>query len=328
MLRFWCTCCLIFVLLASARQACAGKVLVIESYHQGFSWDASYLRGLREVLASDHEIRTFEMDTKRIPAEQFSRRAAEALAVFREYKPDLVVLGDDNAARLLAPALLAAAVPIVFLGLNNNPREYSLYGHPHVAGLMERPLLFQSVSVARKICPFPIRRVLFLFDVSETSNLIAGDVFHDGASKELLGIRADLRQVATVEEWKDAVQTAGENGYDLIFVGLSQRLEGAESGCCNDEDMVLWTAQHSPVPSFGLWDFSIGRGKLAAGLVHVGEEQGRAAGNLARRLLAGERSVSIPLAVEDGVLMYSRFEAARLGLVFPAGLALNAVAVE
>lgn len=328
MLRFWCSCCLVAAMLVAASQAWAGKVLVIESYHPGFSWDASYLRGLREVLAPDHEIRTFAMDTKRIAVEQYGKRAAEALAVFREYKPDLVVLGDDNATRLLAPDLLSTGVPIVFLGLNNNPREYDLYGHPHVAGLMERPLLFQSVNVARKICPFPIRRVMFLFDVSETSNLIASDVFRDGASKELFGIRVDMLQVATIDEWKDAVQNARKNGYDLIFAGLSQRLQDDDGGCCHDDNMISWTAQHSPVPCLGLWDFSIGRGRLAAGLVHVGEYQGRAAGNLARRLLAGERSVSIPLAVEDGVIMYSRSEAARQGLVFPEGLAANAVVVE
>lgn len=327
MRRIWCLC-YIAVLLVLAQQAWAGKVLVIESYHQGFSWDESYLRGIYGVLSPEHEIRTFEMDTKRIPEEFFADKADEAFVLFQEYQPDLVVLADDNANRFMAPKLLGTGVPIVFLGLNNNPREYGLYGYSHVAGIIERPLLFASVNIARKISPFSMKKVLFLFDSSETSNLVVASAFHDGTSKDICGVRADARQVSTVAEWMETVRSAKKSGYDLIFVGLLQRLKDARGLCTKGESVLEWTVENAPVPCLGLWDFSIGKGKLPAGLVHLGEYQGRAAGEIAKKLLAGERNVGVPLTVEEGVFMFSRSEAEKAGLIIPPALQADAVVVE
>ncbi|GFM36987.1 ABC transporter substrate-binding protein [Desulfovibrio psychrotolerans] len=311
-----------------ATQAWAEKVLVVQSYSSCFGWDAGYLRGLFSVLGPEKELRTFEMDTKRIPPELFAEKAAEALRMVEEYAPDLVVLGDDNANRLLAPTLVPRGIPLVYLGLNANPREYGLYGHAHVAGIMERPLLLQSLHVAKSILPTSVRRVLFLFDGSVTSSLIAEDVFRRGHSMELAGIRADMVLASTEEDWMHAVRGAAENGYDVVFIGLYQRLKDAGGNSADGDAVLAKTMRELRVPAMGLWDFSIGAGKAAAGLVHVGEHQGRAAGELALRFLAGERSVQIPVTAESGVFMFSRSEALRQGFVIPEAMVADAIVVE
>lgn len=320
--------CVILLFSACASQAWAGRVLVVQSYSSCFGWDAGYLRGIFSVLGPENELRTFEMDTKRIPPEQFAAKAAEALQVVDDYAPDLVILGDDNANQLLAPALVPRGIPLVYLGLNANPRDYGLYGHAHVAGIMERPLLLQSLHVARSILPSPVRRVLFLFDGCVTSSLIAEDVFRNGHSMELAGVRADLVQAPTVDDWMHAVRSAADNGYDVVFIGLYQRLKDAGGNPADGDAVLAKTMRELRVPAMGLWDFSIGAGKAAAGLVHVGEYQGRAAGELALRLLAGERSVQMPIAVESGVFMFSRSEALRQGFVIPESMLADAIVVE
>lgn len=81
-------------LLAESRQ-----ILVIESYHAEYPWDQSYLAGLRDKLPG-YQIHTFEMDTKRLPKSEFDTQAEKAWRRFEEIRPELVVLGDDNAVKL------------------------------------------------------------------------------------------------------------------------------------------------------------------------------------------------------------------------------------
>ena len=78
------------------------EILVISSYHPEYLWDQSYNASLAANLKGDHHISHFYMDTKRRPAEEFDQIAEQALAYYRQVKPDLVVLGDDNAINYLA----------------------------------------------------------------------------------------------------------------------------------------------------------------------------------------------------------------------------------
>lgn len=82
------------------------------------------------------------MDTKRIPAREYSVAADRAFQAYQQLKPDLVVLGDDNALYYLLPKLYNEPISIVFLGINSNPRElldeYS--GIAQVTGILEQPL--------------------------------------------------------------------------------------------------------------------------------------------------------------------------------------------
>lgn len=320
-----CLVMLIFVLAAGAN---AKTILVVESYHSDFAWDRGYIDGLAQALGSGVKMHLFALDTKRIPDKRFKEKAREALKTFEALKPDLVVLADDNANLLLAPELLHRGVPIVYMGVNDNPRRYGLYGYPHVAGLMERPLIIRSVHLARKISPFPLRKMLFLFDSSVTANLIGRDVFGKEPALHVSGTQLDWVQVDTEAQWLQQVESARERGYDIVVLGLYHRLRD-DTGAVADGDTVLKkTMARMQVPSMALWSFSIGKGKAAAGLAHLASRQGRVAGEIALSLLRGDRGVSIPRAVEDGTIVISRSEALRQGFVIPPEIAAEALLLE
>lgn len=99
-MRWW----MVIVWLLSG-QAWAANVLVIQSYHSGYAWDAAYTKGLKEGINAQHQLHFFEMDTKRIPAREYSAAADRAFQAYQQLKPDLVVLGDDNALYYLLPKL-------------------------------------------------------------------------------------------------------------------------------------------------------------------------------------------------------------------------------
>lgn len=68
------------------------KILLIESYHSSYLWDASYRKGLDQVLGSRCNILSFEMDTKRLPPSEFEIRTQKAWETYERENPALVIL--------------------------------------------------------------------------------------------------------------------------------------------------------------------------------------------------------------------------------------------
>ncbi|MBU2300063.1 MAG: hypothetical protein KKG39_17320, partial [Gammaproteobacteria bacterium] len=132
---------LLLCLLSLSQNANAAKVVVIESYHQGYQWDQEYSRAINDTLSPLHDVSYFEMNTKRIPKEQFGERADLAWKYIQSQVPQLVILADDNAVNLLHQRLNDSLIPVVYLGVNMNPRAYHLNEHKRFTGVIERPLL-------------------------------------------------------------------------------------------------------------------------------------------------------------------------------------------
>ncbi|EGR2534403.1 hypothetical protein DYB88_14570 [Vibrio cholerae] len=316
-MRWW----MVIVWLLSG-QAWAANVLVIQSYHSGYAWDAAYTKGLKEGINAQHQLHFFEMDTKRIPAREYSAAADRAFQAYQQLKPDLVVLGDDNALYYLLPKLYNEPISIVFLGINSNPRElldeYS--GIAQVTGILEQPLFVKNMAEIGRLLPKEKRRVLVLFDSGNTSK-IALDYMQDQHKliKENLGIEADIRSIKSEQEWKHAVEYANQEGFGAIVVGLYQTLVNIDGLHAAPENIVSWTNEHSQLPLFGFWDFSIGKGKAAGGVVLFGLEQGEMAAELVTRILdKQELAKYIPIQINrQGRGVYQPEEFARWGLTPP-----------
>ena len=127
-------------------QLLAAEILVISSYHQTNLWDQSYSAGLQQYLKGEHHISHLYLDTKRQPHQDPERLVSQGMAAYQARKPALVVLGDDNAINALARPIAALGTPVVFLGMNENPRPKGLVGHPLITGVLERPLLKRNIS--------------------------------------------------------------------------------------------------------------------------------------------------------------------------------------
>ncbi|MGL5498852.1 MAG: hypothetical protein ACRDCQ_18075, partial [Aeromonas sobria] len=154
----------------------AAHILVISSYHPEFLWDKSYNKGLLDGLDGEHQISHFYMDTKRYQREEFDDIAQRAIAFYLKSKPDLVVLGDDNAINYLANEIAALGTPVVFLGMNENPRLKGFVGHPKITGVLERPLLKRNISEISQMMG-GLDKALVLFDSSNVALTAIEDEF-------------------------------------------------------------------------------------------------------------------------------------------------------
>ncbi len=320
----------LLVTLSFLAQAEQRKILVIESYHAEYPWDASYMEGLRAVLGEKYAIDTFQMDTKRIPKSEFQGKADAAFARFEASKPDLVILGDDNAFKFLAEKINASGTPTVFLGINSNPRNLNLAKMNQVTGILERPLYKRGISEIGRMMNNKVSKILVLFDSGTTSQAAVEETFKNNTSIEISGIQVDLKLIGDLDEWKQTVNSAKDNDYNAIVVGLYHTIVDTQGASQPAAEVLQWTSENAPVPIFGFWDFSVGANATAGGLVLFGQTQGEAAAEMADQILSGAAKPAdiSPKVGDKGRYFFSKAQLAKWQIQLPADIQKKATLIE
>ncbi|WP_319779395.1 ABC transporter substrate binding protein [Maridesulfovibrio sp.] len=307
---------LVFIFVCAAVAQAKPKVLYIESYHIGYKWDQELSRGFKSVLKDEVELFNFQLDTKRLPVSEYSERADLAWRYYLDVNPDLVVLSDDNAMKLLSGRFSKTDTPVVYMGINDNPRIYSRLGN-NITGVLERPLYKRTVKYLKELLNLDDGKVLILLDEGTTSEVFKEVVFKDRKSLLISGIKTDVWSCSDYSEWQKAVKNARKNGYKAIIVGLYHRL--FDDGVNIDGEKVLsWTSENSPVPIFAFWEMSVGRGRAVGGMVLSGEVQGQAAGKIVLQILHGKPIGTLnPIIPTQGAFVFSRSELDRWKILLP-----------
>ncbi|GAK49926.1 hypothetical protein U14_01150 [Candidatus Moduliflexus flocculans] len=301
-------------------------ILLIESYHEDFEWDVSYKKGIQDILGSAYRLETFQMDTKRLPAEEHQAKADEAWAAYQRLNPALVFLGDDAALKFLGARFAETTTPVVYLGINANPRTYLPKGAKNITGVLERPLYVRSILMLKQI--LPLKKVLVLFDTDRTSEVILSDVFEGKTEFTTAQVQGDVKLVKGWDEWQQEVLNA-KGQYDALFVGLYQTIVAQDGRHLPDSEVIAWTAANAPIPLFGFWDFAVGANKTIGGLVLSGEEHGRLAAEIALNIFAGKNPGQMqPETTRSGQLLFSRKQLEKYQLTLPPEVAAKAKFVE
>lgn len=310
------------LLLATSTTSLAGErtILVIESYHAEYAWDQSYLDGLTAGLGDGYKIINFQMDTKRQPKSLYQQQADLAWQKYLETKPDLVVLGDDNALKFLGPKFIETPTPVVYLGVNNNPETYIPSGR-NITGVLERPLFDFNISMINKLVVPKPKKILVLFDHGTTSNASVVEAFQGKPRVIMHDTEVTLQMIGNLDIWKQTVSEAKGRGFNAIVVGLYHTLFD-KSGNVAADDVMKWTSENTPLPLFGFWDFSVGGDKTIGGFVLSGKEQGKAAAEMAKKILNGSAPQTIPPVVgKEGAFVFNRKQLDRFGIILPAEIA-------
>lgn len=304
-------------------------ILIIESYHEGYLWSTGYREEIVRAFSDSFKIEYFRMDTKRLLPEKHQMMADMAWEKYREVNPVMVFLGDDAALKFLGPRLSKTETPVIYLGINNNPRDYiDVANSKNITGVLERPLLKANFSVIRGIYP-NAKRALILFDDDLTSKVIFKETFSGKDRHILEGITADIKLIGSLSDWRQNVLEAHKSGYDTVIVGLYHTLRDESGKNADSEDVIRWTSSNSSVPLFGFWEFSIGSDKAMGGFVISSVEQGRAAVEIARRIVSGATPHSIyPVTAEKGKFVFSRGQLVKKGVKLPDFLRIRAVLID
>ncbi len=308
------------VLLTVIVTAMAGRgaVLVIQSYHPSLAWTRLTDQAIADTLGSTHDIHTVHMDTKRQPLSEFEHRADLAWAEYVRLKPDLVLIGDDDALRLLGPRLARTGTPFVYFGINNNPRHYFDALPPNMVGILERTPVIPWLRHLSSILP-KAKRALVLFDDSATSRAIIADTFQKRAE---LHVNALFTEHKIARNWQDWQRIVRSGGYDLILTPTFHTVKDDLGRTVDWTEVIAWTAANCPVPVFSNQDYTVhDNGAIGAFALH-GESHGRMAAAMAQEILNGDRPVN-QLSHRndvDGRFYFNQGGLDRHGIVLPSAI--------
>ncbi len=307
--------------LAEARKS----VLVIESYHAAFQWDADYSRAITDGLADTADLTFFQMDTKRRPLSEHAQRADLAWEAYLQLEPDLVILGDDNALKHLGQRFAATTTPVVYLGINNNPRHYFTSRPKNISGVLERPLLRRSIIHMLEIMQGSLNKVLILFDNSNTARTLLDEEFQGKTQRSIGPVEVHIRLIGDMIEWQDAITSAPTLGYDAIVVGLYHTITTANGEHVPEQNIITWSASNTSLPLFGYWKFAVGQDMTIGGFVLDGYTHGKQAATIALNVLNGAPLSLIPQPSNEGQFVFSRAQLNRWRVVLPEAIAEKSI---
>jgi ABC-type uncharacterized transport system substrate-binding protein len=310
---------------ARAAPARAYKVLHVMSYRSDWQWNKDQLRGFTEGLAvPGTEIQVVELDAKRNDSVALAASARQADERVSRWKPDLIYTNDDIAQSAFAVRHLDTATPIVFSGVNEEPATYGFDRARNVTGVLEREHFRGTLNLLRELRPMARLRLAIVVDDDPTWVGVTARIRAELATRTDVQVLHWL-QPRTLAEYQTRM-TELQTQVDAVgLLGVFRfRLSGG--GFADYEQVLRWTAEHSRLPDFSFWDTRVERGTLCAVTVD-GVEQGRLAGQLARRILVdGEAPHRLPPQPSTrGRPMVSLARARALGLEVRADVLLNTV---
>ena len=147
------------------------RVLVVDSYHPGFAWSRDWRQGLATTLQGKVVLEYVDMDSKRLHRDEHEARADAILKTIAAQPPALVVTADDTALRYVGTRLAGSRIPVVYLGINQNPRLYLQEPASNVTGVLEVQLISRNIVLMQQLLP-AMQRALLLFDNDLTSEVL------------------------------------------------------------------------------------------------------------------------------------------------------------
>ncbi len=284
---------------AQASQYVDSKnILILNSYHAGFTWTDDQTKGILSSLASSDVSYTFSieyLDWKRYPTIQNLEESYINLKYkYQNQKIDLILCTDDAAFSFATANRkdLFSDAPIVFSGINSEGVASLGAGVDNFTGVTEVIDPKGTMEAAISINP-DIDKIYLIYDNTE-SGLSTGNLCIQAASEINSNIKLISLNNLTAEEVIEAVQSADKNTLILITTYAFDY----DGDYINHEQFCKELGMISPVPLYHIYDFSMNSG-IFGGNLTIGRLQGEVAGTIGLRILNGESASSIPIVSQN-----------------------------
>ncbi len=322
------------------NEAVKKRIIVVSSYHREYSWSRDTNEGFSDAMlkygyfdnkdqiaqytindyveTSKAVIKKLWMDSKRKDSKSEREEASvEIYQVAREFKPDLIFLGDDNAADYVGRMYLDADVPVVFWGINNSPVKYGLVeskarpGH-NVTGVYQSGYYTEGLKLLKSISPD-----LKTFAVLSVNNP-TGRSHHKAIQHLDRKGSLPLQLVETVatndyDEWKRRALEL-QKKVDAFFVANYSGLKDKKGNYVPIKETAEWFVTHINKPEATVG--TLARQGLLCAAVDAGYNQGYEAVVMAHNILAnGAAPATYPARTpKRGPLVVNKRRAEILGI--------------
>jgi PAS domain S-box-containing protein len=291
---------------APARNAGAGqspppRVLVLHSYHVGFTWSDNITRGIQSALSdgdTDIELCFEFMDARRLFTEEYFDELKDLYDVkYAGRAVDVIVCSDDHALNFMLSrgGDVFPGVPVVFCSVSGY--EPSMREGRELTGLRESIDIKATLDVALSLHP-ATWRVAVITDMTRTGRALkakAEEVFRQYRPR----IEFEYLEDLTFDELGDRIAGLGDG--ELVFLFIFSR--DKDGRVLSHEQNLRRIAPRCRVPIYAVWEFYLGHG-IVGGHLTNGEDEGRLVGEMTLRVLAGEKASEIPVDVSPTRYMF------------------------
>jgi len=273
------------------------SVLILNSYHQGYSWTDGEVAGIRSVLddsPSRVHLSAEYLDWRRFPSQENHDQVETLLQTrYGASKPDVLIVTDNPALEFALDhrSTLFAGIPIVFCGINNYETSL-LRGAKDVTGVAEEIDPAGTLALALRLHA-RATSVYVITDFTETGIAVRRTIqmvvpeFQDRAA-------FTFSPDATVAELMDAA-AALPGGTIILAAPFVRDRDGV---FIDMPEFTAELAQHTGLPIYGLYEQGLGQG-IVGGVLTSPQLGGATAGDLAVRVLAGEPASSMPVVTRQ-----------------------------
>ncbi len=317
------------------------RILIVSSYHREYLWSQSTHAGVMAAmqrygyLETGQQVKEFTetdavtsahvvlkklwMNTKRKSRiSDIAHITAQIMDEIDKFKPDLVLLGDDNAANYIGNQLLDTDIPVVFWGINGLPLKYGLIdsmdrpGH-NITGVWQAGYYREALELLKKLVPG-----------AKTFAILACDSVTARANiKQLRGLfrsgklPLELVEVVSTNDFEEFQRQAKrlESKVDAFFVLNHDTLRDANGNHLDMLEVGRWYLQNINIPEASHEDQFVREGMLLTAN-DSGYNQGYTAFEMAFDIL--EQGLSPNLmrtkTPAHGPLMVNRNRARALGI--------------
>ncbi len=273
------------------------SVLILNSYHKGYPWTDELVTTIaRELLHvfPKLQVRVEYMDSKRIHTQQYLNLFLKLLKEkYGGARPDMAIVTDDNAFKFSLRHYddLFQGVPVVFVGVNRFESEMIRGREGQITGIVQYADIGDTLDLALRLHP-------------STRHVV---IIHDGTPTGL----AYRRQAESVETRFRGLNFSYLSGKELTTKEMLSRLRGLARNSVamlciwvkgKEGVYIPWAeiypkiTQASPVPVYGVLDDMLSYG-VVGGKLQSAKYHGKAAAQLALRILKGEDVKDIPVTL-------------------------------
>lgn len=250
----------------SYGEANKARIFVVSSYSRDYLWSQDTHKGvcagLIDFKFADNEkqieeytqndyletdkivIKKAWMDSKKKSQKREILAAAERIAQeIKEFKPDLILLGDDNATNYIGTQFIDTDIPVVFWGVNGIPLKYGLLdslekpGH-NVTGAYQSGYYKECIEYLVKLIP-GIKSMAVISDESETGRAKAKGIMKLQQEGKLPLDIIEVVSTDSLSEWQSAALRL-QNSVDAFFIVNHNTIKDDQGVSCDPMKIGAW----------------------------------------------------------------------------------------
>jgi ABC-type uncharacterized transport system substrate-binding protein len=312
------------------------RVYIAASYEKnhicGGPQEEGVIKGLNKMgwfEGMNLKIKRYYMDTKRTntTAELMKKEANIIFGQLKEFKPDVLVVVDDNAFREVAlPLADGKDLPVVFSGMNGQPESYNATKRfmdnrekpgGNITGVYEKIYIVRSMMVMQSAIPgLKGKKVVGITDYSPTGNALTVQ-FEIELKTKPGNIDWELKKVRDWQAYTILIKKLNEDKKTGALYPVALSLKVSDTITYTAPEIFKWTVENSRKPEMALNYFFAKIGLFGGAAVDF-KAMGLLAGKKAGQILNGEKAGN--LSIEDApdyAIVFNLKRAKELGIDIP-----------